>query len=672
MKKTLLLLLCLLVSCTQGQKRDGGWAKNRRNQDTNSEQPRDEQPGTTERQPREASLPAPPPPGPLGTPGATVNGKPALVAYALPEDPLAVFAQVNVGDDFFIDFGAEAELIPPGLIYGINDLMNATPGVWKAWARAVTPTGGMLRLWGKYSKEKFGEDHIQTALRAQQAGLDVMFTAVDTENESRAFEGDPLSREPEPEDWSRDVIRDVKRMRDRGINVTHIEIWNEPDLGNPWPGTPASFGVFFARAGNLLRAEFGNAVSIGGPGLATSLGESMEWPREMFQASAREGFQPDFYSWHQYGSNPTENEMLQTPQVMLNEAHEAGIALNQLILSEWNIGLPHPVLKDLDNERAANYYLAMVISLSHTPVNHASFFFLQDAPWDTNKELSGESVGVFSLAGAPKALLSGMRMMAKAGDLPAVPVERLGAPSNISLFASREGDKGYLIAVNTLGEGVVKHANRVLSRDQVDSTSLRRNKQKVQAFIQGRAQRSSLNGLGIPESTLDSLDGAKAVIEALNEEVRAGKRTITIQLASAPKRIRSLKVIDNKHGNPMQDKAFQQAYLPYSKGLTRAAVDETLAQLKEEGVSQKDCDSLLESMSSRTQAKDVDRATQQRARTLFEEHQTRLASEIPLTLSQEDSTFPCEVRTDTMCTLKGDTIEIRLPLETSVLIELDW
>jgi hypothetical protein len=601
-----------------------------------------------------------------------VNGKPALVAYPLPEDPLAFAAMANIGDDFYVDFGADAELMPPGLIYGINDLMNASPGVWKAWSQAVTPTGGMLRLWVKYSKEPFSEDHIQTALRAKQAGLDVMFTAVDTSKEKRAFEGDPLSKEPEPEQWSREVIRDVKRLQDRGINVSHIEIWNEPDLGNPWPGTPASFGTFFALAGKHLRAEFGNSISIGGPGLATSLGSTLAWAREMFQASAREGFQPDFYSWHQYGSFPTEAELLQIPQVLLNEAHQAGISLNQLILSEWNVGLPHPVLEDLDDERAANYYLAMVISLSHTVVNHSSFFFLQDAPWDTNKELAGESVGVFSLAGAPKALLTGMRMMATAGDLPAVPVERKGAPSNISLFASREQDKGYLIAVNSLGGGIVKHSNRMLSRDNADHMSLKRNKRKVEAYIQGKASKSSLNGLGIPESTIDSLGNAKTVIDALNEEVRKGQRIVTIKLDSPPKRIRSLKVIDNKRGNPLTDKAFQRAYRPYSQGLSRAAATATLDQLKSEGVSQKDLDSLMEAMKTKTQAKGVERSTQQRARSLFEENQTRLSSEIPLTLCEEDATFPCEVQADTMCTLTGDTIEIRLPLETSVLIELDW
>lgn len=677
MKRYLLLipLLLLAVSCAQNQKRDGGWAKNRLPKNGGKERPGKDQPSE---QPSEQ----PNQPGntggntnPGGTPTDSGYGTPPVVGE-LPENPLLAFASLNNGDDFNIDFNNVGAPIPPGLIYGMNDLRNASPGAWRVWSDAVTPTGGMLRLWFKYSQVAVDQGHIDTALRAKAAGLSTMVTAVGTSTHKETGIKTGGAHVPEPpniDQWTREVIRDVRRLQAAGVDVTHIEIWNEPNLGDPWPESIANFGNWFADAGLALREEFGDTIQLGGPGLAGTLGDKLEWAQEMFAACKRKGFELDFYSWHHYGSYPSEHDMLDVPNVILAEAQAAGIRPPQLILSEWNIGLPTPRFEGLDDQRAANYYMATVISLAQTQVSHASFFFLQDAPWDTKKEFAGESVGVFSLAGAPKALLSGMRMMATAGDLPAAPVTRIGGPSNISIFASREGNQGYVLGINTFGGGLERHATRLLRRGGVDLSSLKRSQKQLQAYVYGRAERSSLNRLNLGETTMSVLDTVRAEITGQEIEKSKGNRLVRIKLEGKPRSIASVQLLDREHGNPLTDDAFRRAHAPYADGLQGAAVEATLTQLGEEGVAQSELDALRRNMKgNKGSSSGVNRDTSRRARSLFDAHMERLADEVPETLANLSCTSAQMVEAEDWVTLRGDILELRLPLETSVLVELRW
>ncbi len=669
MKSAFLFSLFLLFSCTQNRPHDGGWVKNRIPKSSESKR---------ERGPKSepASKPIPSPqPTPTSGPSQPPETRDIRI-NPLPDNPLIAFASINQGDDFSVDFRASGQLIPPGLVYGLNDLRNATPGCWEAWTDAVTPTGGLLRLWAKYSITNFGQEHLDTARRAQVAGLDVMFTPVGNTREKLNRERGGvvrLTRIPDVEAWTKDVIRDVKRLLQAGIAVRRIEIWNEPNLGWKWPGSIESFGTWFAEAGKLLREEFGSTIALGGPGLAGTLGEKLEWVRAMFTSCKRVGFQPDFYSWHHYGSFPTEHDMLQVPQVILAECQTAGLQPMEFVLSEWNIGLPHPKFPAIDDHRAANYFIATVISLSRTQASDASFFFLQDARWDTKKEFAGESVGAFSLAGAPKALLSGMRMMATAADLPAIPVERIGAPANISLFASKQGNRGYLLAVNTFGGGLDRHISRLLRRAGVDLAALKKDGKRLQAYVYGKADRSSLSRLKLDAATMDAIDLVRLEAMADQAEEKAGMRKIRVQLKSGPKSIRSVRLIDRTHGNPIADADFKKAYAPYARGLVPAAQQATIDQLRTEGVAESTLRTLEQGMkSSKGKVSGVDAATNRRARAIFDEAMVRLASEVPKTLAAHPAAQAQEVEVASVCSLKDGILEIRLPLESSVLIELAW
>lgn len=693
MKRLLIFLLLIpfSFSCTQNQERDGGWVKGRtakkegperpgrknRNNKPVEERPVEENSGgasSNSGSSKSGSQPAGHTTGDRSAP-VFVPNRPMQVV-PLPADPLFAFANTNVGDDFHIDFNAPTQLIPPGLIYGLNDLRNASPGCWNSWADAVTPTGGLLRLWLKYALGPVDDEHIATALRAKEAGLDVMLVVVNDPTSGQVAVGrndEEMKNIPDPKGWANAVVRDVNRLREAGVTVSHIEIWNEPNLGHRWPGDIQSFANWFAEVGFLLRDRLGDSVQIGGPGLAGTIGDKLEWCQKIFRACKENGFRPDFYSWHHYGSYPTEHDMLMVPQVILNEAVAAGIEPPQLILSEWNIGLPVPTFEGLDDERAANYYMATVISLARTQVHDASFFFLQDARWDTNREFAGESVGVFTLAGAPKALLTGMRMMATAADLPAVPVTRGGAPSNISLFASREGEKGYLLAVNTFGGGLERHAVRLLRRGGVDIASLKKGAKQVQAYVYGDGNERSLRKLKLSAESMAVLEIVREEVLAQSEEESNGLRTIRIRLEGRPKSIKAVYLLDNQHGNPREDAAFQQAYAPYAKGLSGPAGVAALEQLRSEGVSESTLNALEKGMKGKGRSiPGVDGATTRRAREAYASALLRLESEVPENLSALPCTSAQEVDASSWCTLQNDILEIRLPTESSILVELAW
>ena len=662
--KLLLILLTLVTACSSGGRRNGGWAtKDRSPQDSSGT----EAPDIPAQPHEEASAPHVP---------SYESNAPLPNVGAAPADPLYAYGIPAGNTEFTLNYGAEGHLIRGGLLHGMNDLRHASDGAWESWADAVTPRGGVLRLWVRYEMDGFEQDHITAARRAVDAGLTVMVTAVGTSEQTRAnIHGEryALDAPSNPVAWADQVARDVERLRAANIPVTHIEIWNEPNLGQAWDGTPESFGTFFATVGKRLREKFGTSLKIGGPGLAGTLGDKSLWVNTIFQACKRIGFQPDFYSFHRYGSYPSDHDMLDVPESLMRLALAAGIQAPEIILSEWNIGLPEPTLPALEDQRAANYYMATVIALAQTPCTDAQFFFMQDAPWDTHKEFAGESVGVFSLAGAPKAILSGMRMMATAADLPMVPMERTGGSSNLSVFGSRQGSGGYLLAVNTFGSGTEDHINIMLRAAGVDLSQLKKNVKPIKNYVAGRGQRSAVERLGLEDFVLHALDVVRTETGVQTAELKKADRHVRILLKDSPKKIVSVQLLSAKAGNPIVDAAFLQAYKPYAKGLNSAAGAAALEQLRGEGVDEQTLARLDQAMRQKqTQIAGVDKATAQHAREVFDQQYQALRNSVPHTLSTHPAAKAQVVGKASWCTLENGILDLRLPPETSVLVEFAW
>ena len=212
-----------------------------------------------------------------------------------------------------------------------------------------------------------------------------------------------------------------------------------------------------------------------------------------------------------------------------------------------------------------------------------------------------------------------------------------------------------------------------MRRAGIDIASLKKGAKQIQAYVYGKGDAKSLRRLNLDAKTMNALDAVRTEVLIQDSEKKKGFRTVRIRLEGKPKSIKSVQLLDNQHGNPREDTDFQAAYAPYSKGLMGPASQAAMQQLRSEGVPQSTLDALERGMKGgKGSIAGVDRSTTRRAQAAYAEALTRLESEVPETLSVMSSAFAQEVDTDSWCTLQGDILEIRLPLESSVLVEFAW
>lgn len=123
-------------------------------------------------------------------------------------------------------------------------------------------------------------------------------------------------------------------------DVQYWEIWNEPDLDPDdaankkcWGGTAAEFYEFYRTAATALKARFPH-LKIGGPAVARVC--PSDWLDGFLAALTRDGERVplDFFSWHQYGTEP---KALAAQQALVREKlNRAGYSSTESICNEWN------------------------------------------------------------------------------------------------------------------------------------------------------------------------------------------------------------------------------------------------------------------------------------------------------------------------------------------------
>lgn len=577
-------------------------------------------------------------------------------------------------EDFMVDFEAPGRPIPPGLITGLNDLQNAHPGVWKAWGDVVRPQGGLVRIWVKYYLAAgLNDSHIAAAKAAQKEGLEVMLTAVgameDRGREGVGTEEAVLAQPKDVDAWCRKVKADVEKLRKAGVQVAYLEIWNEPDLPKSWQGTSEEFARFFAKAGNFFRKSLPSEIRIGGPGLGSGWGNGMDWFADLARECKRTGFIPDYLSYHHYGSYPTDPSALEAGQRIKSIATKAGLPMPEIILSEWNVSLPRPVSMELDDHRGAVNFVAMTAGLVNTSTTHSLFFFLQDGNWEATEEYGGQSVGVFTLIGAPKAVLTAMRMMRTFSEQPLVPRERWKAAQNLSMAATRDDKEGRVVIANFPGN-IEKGVRKWMDWRGLELSLLKNKDRELRSFMSGRTSYSSLK---LDKQWRPVLEGAKEQMEILTREAKQRDRWVTIRLEGRPEEIGKVVLIDKKHGNPMQDSSFQAVFAPYKKGLSRAAMEEVLVELEKQGVAQSDIKKLETAFLTKSKTvPDVSSKVQAQARAAYASARERISAELPSRLVQHQATYPAEVDAGSWARLDGDILSVRVPPFTAVMVDLVW
>ncbi len=458
--------------------------------------------------------------------------------------------------DFQVDWSGASSQIAPGLGIGINDLSNARPQVWSAWALALRPQGGMARIWLDYTKGPLSRQ-VAAGLNAKKAGLSVLLVVV----------GDPAHRGKKRDEvfgippqsaevWAKGIAKDCGTLLARGVPLVAVEIWNEPNLAGQWQGTPQSFGAFFAAVAVALRELIPADIALGGPGMGTAAGTGQAWFAAIAEACAEVKFQPDFFSFHFYSSHPSDLRNFRFGERIQERAVAAGLRPPEIWLSEWNVELPHPTAPECDDHRAAVFFAAVNAELAGTPTVQSHFFFLQDAPWDTQKDWAGESVGVFTRNGAPKAVLNGMHLFRRASSLPRLPERRLAASSNLSCLASRAEENGFLLLTNAFGDGP-KHI-----RHWVDAAGVRlgpyRGKESIlRSFLEGKKKWSAVKGVSKDRQVWET--AAAEFQRDLRERGRA-HRSVRVQCQGAMPTVVAAWRVDSEHSDPRLDPNFLEEF----------------------------------------------------------------------------------------------------------------
>ncbi|RMH03512.1 MAG: hypothetical protein D6702_05810, partial [Planctomycetota bacterium] len=599
------------------------------------------------------------------------------------QDPAAVPAPppaaATAGDpDFVVDYSASGRPIATGLGRGINDLSNASAGAWRAWAEVVRPRGGLARIWLSYAIAPLGPQ-IEAGLRARDAGLSVFLVVVGAPENQGKGHGEAGTGIPprDPRAWARHVARDVRRMQAAGVPVSHVEVWNEPDFPGQWNGSEDDFARFFAVAGRELAGELPE-VAIGGPGMAGPAGAPMGFFARILAACARAGWSPAFLSYHFYGSYPSDNERCAFGARLERLAADAGLERPEIILSEWNLGLPKPVRPELDRAQAGVYFVAMNTSLAATPVRHSLFFFLQDGYWEAKEDYAGESVGVFTLRGGPKAVLNGMRMFRTAAELPRVPVERRAAPWNLTCLATRAGDRGYLLLANAPGDGV-KRARHYVDSAGVDLSRYNGRERQIQAWAAGRISYERMGGR--PEDR-PVWEEARRLLQETRVEQAATDRVVRLRFVDPPRHLRGVWALDPSHSDPAGDPAFLERFRAAVAALPERAADQVLDGYRAAGLEPARLDALAEAFA----AGDPDgiRAGLERRRSTlgpdlaaeagrrFRDAFLALRDGLPLELIRDPAVELDRLPPRRALRRDGDDAVVPLPPWSAVLIELSW
>jgi hypothetical protein len=153
------------------------------------------------------------------------------------------------------------------------------------WA-AVEPEPGIER-WRAY-------DAIVAAARAR--GVHVLALVAYTP--AWATDGPEISGVPrDASDWSDFCYRAASRYRE---DITHWEIWNEPNLERFWSGNRSDYVErILLPAATAIRAANADA-RIGGPALSHSTAEGRDWIGWLIEVLTRAGDELDFLTHHAY------------------------------------------------------------------------------------------------------------------------------------------------------------------------------------------------------------------------------------------------------------------------------------------------------------------------------------------------------------------------------------
>jgi hypothetical protein len=146
-----------------------------------------------------------------------------------------------------------------------------------------------------------------------------------------------------------------------------------------------------------------------------------------------------------------------------------------------------------------------------------------------------------------------------------------------------------------------------------------------------------------------------------------------VRLENPPARIAGVWVIDERHANPIADPDFRAKFKPLEGGWFQAAVQMTLAKLRFEGVSAEEL-GLIEAAFRKREERvaGISAATAERLRAVYEDMSHRAQYEVPREMARHPAASAVKVAAEGWARLDGDRLTLRLPPNTSLMLEFAW
>jgi xylan 1,4-beta-xylosidase len=172
----------------------------------------------------------------------------------------------------------------------------------------------------------------------------------------------------------------------RQFGITHWEIWNEPDAGEPmWSGPLDQYLELYAVAAPVIKA-FDPTLNIGGPAVARPKTDFLS----KFVHFCEERRLPlDFLSWHTY--TDTAEQIASNARMARNALDAAGFSKTESHLNEWNLiesagwpllgrGIRHACRDAFlrqRNEIGAGFAASVLIRMQTEPIDMMNYYDAQ-------------------------------------------------------------------------------------------------------------------------------------------------------------------------------------------------------------------------------------------------------------------------------------------------------
>ena len=139
-----------------------------------------------------------------------------------------------------------------------------------------------------------------------------------------------------PEVFAAACVKALEHVKQSGVRVRYVELWNEPDLPFFYAGTYAEYFSMYAAFAPAVSAA---GYRVGGPSWAAM--DEKEWLTAFLRDCKAQGVPLDFYSFHRYQDSVS--KVLERCHEVRRALDDAGLAGTEAVLDEWGYDLRDPL-----------------------------------------------------------------------------------------------------------------------------------------------------------------------------------------------------------------------------------------------------------------------------------------------------------------------------------------